>query len=91
MLTSASRVLGTPDEQNWPDVTSFPDYKASFPKWIRDPSRTLAEGLDSNGQDLLERMLVYDPASRISAKQAIQHPYFDPSGNDRGNRANGYR
>ena len=23
------------------------------------------------------RMLIYDPAKRISAKQALQHPYFD--------------
>ena len=23
------------------------------------------------------RMLVFDPSKRISAKQAIQHPYFD--------------
>jgi cyclin-dependent kinase len=27
--------------------------------------------------DLLEMMLVYDPAGRISAKQACNHPYFE--------------
>jgi len=32
--------------------------------------------LDANGIDLLERMLVYEPGRRISAKQALQHPYF---------------
>ena len=26
---------------------------------------------------LLEEMLVYDPAKRISAKKALSHPYFD--------------
>lgn len=70
-------ILGTPDEQAWPGVTSFPDFKPSFPKWSRDPTRALVNGLDDNGLDLLDAMLVYDPAGRISAKQACQHPYFE--------------
>ena len=70
-------VLGTPDEPTWPGVTSFPDFKPSFPKWARDPSRALISGLDDNGLDLLDAMLVYDPAQRISAKQACIHPYFE--------------
>jgi len=71
------RVLGTPDDQSWPGVTSFPDFKASFPKWSRDMSKALVSGLDHNGLDLLDAMLVYDPAGRISAKQACIHPYFE--------------
>ncbi len=70
-------LLGTPDENTWPGVTSFPDFKSSFPKWYRDHSRALVGGLDENGLDLLDAMLVYDPAGRISAKQACQHPYFE--------------
>jgi len=73
----ADSILGTPDEQAWPGVTSFPDFKPSFPKWSRDPTRALVNGLDDNGLDLLDAMLVYDPAGRISAKQACQHPYFE--------------
>ena len=72
-----SRLLGTPDEQAWPGVTSFPDFKPSFPKWNRDMSRALVPGLEENGLDLLDSMLVYDPAGRISAKQACVHPYFE--------------
>ena len=40
-------------------------------------SRALVPGLDDNGLDLLDAMLVYDPAGRISAKQACFHPYFE--------------
>ena len=72
-----TRVLGTPDDVTWPGVTSFPDFKPSFPKWSRDISRALVSGLDENGLDLLDAMLVYDPAGRISAKQACIHPYFE--------------
>ncbi|KAI9805929.1 MAG: Cell division control protein 2 [Sarcosagium campestre] len=88
------RLLGTPDERAWPGVTSFPDFKASFPKWVRDDTRPLCAGLDDNGLDLLEAMLVYDPAGRISAKQACVHPYFEDgssSWSGRGAPKNGYR
>jgi cyclin-dependent kinase len=61
----------------WPGVTSYPDFKSSFPKWQRDPDAVLASGLNKEGLDLLEMMLVYDPAGRISAKQACNHPYFE--------------
>ena len=47
-----------------------------FPKWGKQDLETLVSGLDNDGLDLLEGMLVYDPAGRISAKQALMHPYF---------------
>ncbi|KAI1484837.1 kinase-like domain-containing protein [Biscogniauxia mediterranea] len=70
------RLLGTPTEEIWPGVTSYPDFKPSFPKWTRDHSKPLCINLDENGLDLLDAMLAYDPATRISAKQACYHPYF---------------
>lgn len=88
------RILGTPTEADWPGVTSFPDFKSSFPKWERkqDDEMVNADGvkiLGENGLDLLESMLVYDPAGRISAKQAVHHPYFTEGGRTL-NRQNGY-
>ncbi|KAI9372455.1 cyclin-dependent kinase 1 [Aspergillus egyptiacus] len=70
------RLLGTPDETIWPGVTSFPDYKPTFPKWKREDPQNLVPGLEEDGLDLLEALLEYDPARRISAKQACMHPYF---------------
>lgn len=32
--------------------------------------------LDADGLDLLQAMLTYDPVYRISARMALQHPYF---------------
>jgi len=70
------RILGTPTEEEWPGVTSFPDFKSSFPKWGRQQLQSVVSTLDENGLDLLDCLLVYDPAGRISAKQAMIHPYF---------------
>ncbi|KAI9829174.1 MAG: Cyclin-dependent kinase catalytic subunit [Thelocarpon impressellum] len=71
------RLLGTPDEQIWPGVTSLPDFKTSFPKWSRDYTEALVPGLEEDGLDLLDALLYYDPAKRISAKQSCKHPYFE--------------
>ncbi|AOW01520.1 kinase-like domain-containing protein [Yarrowia lipolytica] len=71
------RLLGTPTEETWPGVTALPDYKPTFPQWSRkDIGRTVTP-LDHEGLDLLEHLLAYDPACRISAKRAADHAYFD--------------
>jgi len=71
------RILGTPTEADWPGVTSLPDYKSSFPKWVRNENVALVGTLSEEGLDLLDALLIYDPAARISAKQACSHPYFE--------------
>nr|AAC06329.1 Cdc2 cyclin-dependent kinase [Pneumocystis carinii] len=71
------RILGTPDENSWPGITSYPDFKATFPKWSPKNLGELITELDSDGIDLLQKCLRYYPAERISAKKALDHPYFD--------------
>ncbi|KAJ1930189.1 Cyclin-dependent kinase catalytic subunit [Tieghemiomyces parasiticus] len=71
------RILGTPNEEIWPGVTSLPDYGSTFPCWEGTPLATHVKKLDPNGIDLLYKLLKYDPSHRISAKQALAHPYFD--------------
>jgi len=60
------RILGTPDEDNWPGVTSLPDYKPTFPQWSGVPLPSHIRGLDKDGLELLTSMLIYDPAHRMS-------------------------
>ncbi|XP_062511406.1 cyclin-dependent kinase 1-like [Corticium candelabrum] len=71
------RTLGTPTEAEWPEVKSLPDYKPSFPRWSSQPLSKVVPGLDSLGLELLKKMLIYNPGKRISARQALLHPYFD--------------
>jgi cyclin-dependent kinase 1 len=72
------RQLGTPDESVWPGATSLPDWNASFPKWYKTPyHKIVQDNLPLTGLDLIEKFLVYDPKDRITAKDALNHPYFD--------------
>ncbi|CAH0489136.1 unnamed protein product [Peronospora effusa] len=71
------RTFGTPNEASWPGVTKLRDYAPTFPKWKKKNMRELFSQLDESGLNLLEFMLHYDPSMRISAKEALRHPYFD--------------
>jgi cyclin-dependent kinase 2 len=70
------RQFGTPDETEWKNIQHLPDYKASFPKWEKQslPHRFYN---DNDAIDLFSSMTKYDPDQRISAKDALNHRYFD--------------
>lgn len=70
------RVLGTPTEQTWPGVSRLPHFKASFPKFRAQTLARSIPGADPAAIDLISRMLVYEPSQRISAKEALRHPFF---------------
>lgn len=71
------RILGTPDEEVWPGVSEFRDYKPTFPRWQAQSLKTIVPGLDNAGYDLLQKMMVYEPVKRITAKEALEHEFFD--------------
>ncbi|ONK68677.1 uncharacterized protein A4U43_C05F14740 [Asparagus officinalis] len=70
------RLLGTPNEQVWPGLSKLPNWH-EYPQWTPKNLSTAVPTLDTNGLDLLSKMLQYEPAKRISAKKAMEHPYFD--------------
>lgn len=78
--------LGSPDEDSWPGFTKLPN--ASVLRWKKKGRPEIHERfpvnsfvssqsyLDSNGFDLLKRLLCLDPEKRITAQEALEHPYF---------------
>jgi serine/threonine protein kinase len=79
---SHTQLLGTPTESSsgniWPGVTRLPYWQADvFPTW---PKLSLKHALSPSslstaGLNLLQQLLTYEPAKRITAKQALQHQY----------------
>ncbi|CAH1430926.1 unnamed protein product [Lactuca virosa] len=70
------RLLGTPNEEIWPGVSKLKDWH-EYPQWKPKPISTCVPNLDDDGLNLLSQMLEYEPSKRISAKKAMEHPYFD--------------
>ena len=79
-------LLGIPNENNWPDAKQLP----SFAVYEGGPPYTIQKkfaNFSEESRDLLEKMLVLDPNKRITANEALKHPYFSsdplPSGKER--------
>jgi len=77
-LVRIFQIIGNPTEENWPSLVDLPDYKEPYPplegKGLAHCVPKLKD--DPHGLDLLERMMRFEPSRRITAKDALQHPYF---------------
>jgi serine/threonine protein kinase len=72
-------VIGTP---SWDDMEHVTNSKAkSYLKTLTPKPRSdfavKFPSCDSVALDLLQKMLQFDPAKRISVKDAIKHPFFN--------------
>ena len=71
------QMYGTPTEKTWPGITKLPEFKLTFPQFKPRGLESYNKNIDPVGLDLLAKMIQQDPCKRISAKQALHHPYFN--------------
>ncbi|XP_052779197.1 mitogen-activated protein kinase 14-like isoform X2 [Mya arenaria] len=84
-LTKILTLAGSPNERLLSKISSEEarNYIQQLPKWEKKDFKKVFEGANPMAIDLLERMLDLDADTRITAEQALAHPYLsqyaDPS------------
>jgi cyclin-dependent kinase 7 len=88
MLRGTALLPGTTDEHMlqliadlfgpivWPGVDKLPGFVKVLPKQPPPALSSLFSALSIDGRDLLSKFFVLDPLKRITAADALQHPYF---------------
>ncbi|KAF9015314.1 kinase-like domain-containing protein [Cyathus striatus] len=80
LLSMIFKLLGPPTKTTWPDYASLPLAKTlTLPAPQPPMFRQKFPYLTTSGIDLLMSLLTYDPDQRISAEEALKHPYFTES------------
>ncbi|KAL0950632.1 hypothetical protein HGRIS_007422 [Hohenbuehelia grisea] len=77
-LLHIMRVIGTPSDATLKKIaTDSPEVQLKqFPRYPKMPFQQVLPKASPQAIDLLERLLKFDPAERISATEALSHPYF---------------
>ncbi|XP_073964846.1 cyclin-dependent kinase 4 isoform X2 [Choristoneura fumiferana] len=68
------RLIGRPPRAEWPENVSI--VIDSFPEYPPQDFADVFPRIHPHALDLIQRMLVFDPAKRLTALDCLEHPYF---------------
>ena len=71
------RLMGSPSESSWPGISQYTEYKQSSSIYTTQDLSVVLPQSDPCSIDLLQKMLQLQPEFRISAEDALSHPWFD--------------
>ncbi|CAO4384323.1 unnamed protein product [Caenorhabditis nigoni] len=75
------RMMGTPSEKTWPTINELRLWKSvTYPVYKRGELRRKfleTKLLYERGFDLLSGLLTMDPSQRLTASEALKHPWFN--------------
>lgn len=74
-LAKIFQARGTPSKEDWPNHDALPAY-VEFTPTPEPDHRILFTASSPESLHLLDKMMYLDPLKRISAKEALKHPYF---------------
>lgn len=79
-LTLILDVLGTPTMEDYYGIKSrrAREYIRSLPFKKKIPFKHLFPKTTDLALDLLEKLLAFNPAKRITVEEALRHPYLEP-------------
>lgn len=75
-LAKIFQIRGTPNETTYPELINLPKWSLDFENNKAQDLSKLCPKIDENGIDLLGKMLRVKPDTRISAQEALLHPFF---------------
>jgi len=77
-LNQILHYLGTPNEDTLSRIGSprAQEYVRNLPFMPKVPFQRLFPQANPQALDLLDRMLAFDPSSRITVEEALEHPYL---------------
>lgn len=80
LISMIFKLLGPPTSTTWPEYSTLPLAKTvNLPAPHPPQLRQKFPYITAAGLDLLSQLLTYDPEQRISAEEALKHPYFSES------------
>ncbi|KHN93898.1 Protein kinase-like domain protein [Metarhizium album ARSEF 1941] len=77
-LNQILHILGTPNEETLARIGSprAQEYVRNLPFMPKKPFPSLFPQANPDALHLLDKMLTFDPSSRVSVEQALEHPYL---------------